>query len=126
MSIASNFCCDETEPRKLPIPLTNPSQGVGPESLADPDAEVWEQLLQGSVPSAGCPFPPSPHPSWRPLGGEEAARPQLNLPAETRTLEGASLPSDANSRHPGTSPVGLTPGYLNSSLALLWASIPLN
>ena len=84
MSIASNFCCDETEPRKLLTPLTNPSQGVRPGSLDDPDAEVWEWLLQGSVPSAGCPFPSSPHPSWRPLGGEQAVRPQLNLPAGTR------------------------------------------
>ena len=105
MSIASNFCCDETEPRKLPTPLTNPSQGVRPGSLDDPDAEVWEWLLQGSVPSAGCPFPSSPHPSWRPLGGEQAVRQRLEEKAGrlrkavwARGLEGGSPKSGDQSR----------------------------
>ena len=108
--------------------LGESNSGGGPTLWVIPMSGTLEdQCSKALSPPQGAPSHSLPPPSqleapWREGGWQD----RHGVSATERTLEGASLPTACSSRHPGTSPVGLIPGYLNSSLALLWASIPLN
>lgn len=72
--------------------LVNQTQGVGPGLPGD--LMLKFEIHSSKVLTLPCGAPSSryPHPSWRPLGGEEAKRLPLSLLATERALEGVSLP----------------------------------